>query len=251
MADHNMTFDKEKVSFNLARLKTNGETLELVVDPDMAVEYKTALKARKEKDMPEVGELDISEVVKSEEVFHDASRGQLASEHFIEEVFGSSDFTKIAEKILTEGEIQLTAEHRKQLRDAKKKKIIQIIHRNAVDPTTGLPHPENRIETALDNTHFKIEEYKKAEDHIEDALHALRPIIPIKFDTKKIELKIFAEYAAKVYGDLRRNKVLKENWNNDGSLTMVIEVPAGIRVEFVDKVNSMTHGNVEVHILEE
>ena len=248
---HNIKYDKEKVFFNLGRLKTNGEILEVVVDPDLAVEFVESVKSRKDPEMPEVGEPDIREVLKSEDIFHDASKGQLASENFLQQVFNTNDKLKIAERILIEGEIQLTSEHRKRIVDAKYKKIIDIIHRNAVDPTTNLPHPVTRIEIAMENAHIKIEPYKKAEDQVEDVLHKLKPILPIKFDIKQIDLIIFREYAHKVYGVLKKYKVLKESWNSDGSLSMRLEVPAGLRVEFIDKINSMTHGSVEITVLEE
>lgn len=248
---HSKTFDKEKISFNLARLKTNGEMLEIVINPDEAVEFKTAVESRENEDIPEVGEPSISEIVKSEHVFHDASKGELASEHFLQEVFGTIDFLKVAEQILLRGEIQLTAEHRKRIRDAKLKKIINIIHRNAIDPTTNLPHPVARIETAMENIHFNLDEYRSAEDLVEEVMHKLRPILPIKFEVKQIEIKVFQEYAHKVYGDLRKNKVLHESWNTDGTLSMTFEIPAGIKIEFIDKLNSMTHGNVEIEVKDE
>jgi ribosome maturation protein SDO1 len=247
----NIKYDKEKVSFNLARLKVAGHNLEIVVDPDQAIEYKTALKARKEKDMAEVGEPDLREVLKSEEIFHDAQKGQLASENFLQDEFNTIEPLEIAEKILLDGEIQLTAEHRKRIMDNKRKQIIEIIHRHAIDPTNGLPHPVSRIERMLEETHFKIDQYKRAEDQVDDAMHQLKPIIPIKFDTKQVEAKIYAEFAHKVYGNLKQYKILREAWNNDGSLTMLFEVPAGIRVEFIDKLNEMTHGNIEITVVEE
>ena len=248
---HEKTYTKEKVSFNLAKLKVHGENIEIVVDPDMAVEYKTALRLRKEKDMAEVGEPDVRDVLRSEEIFHDAHKGELASEHFLQDTFGTSEPIDVAKKILLDGEIQLTAEYRKSILDAKRKQIIEIIHRHAVDPTTGMPHPTSRIERMLEGVHFRVDEYKKADDQVQDALHALKPVMPIKFDVKQIQVKIYGDTAHKVYGSLKQHKVIRESWNTDGSLTMVFEVPAGLRVEFVDKINEMTHGGAEVDIIEE
>ena len=247
---HEKIYEKERVSFNLAKLKMHGENIEIVVDPNMAIDYKSALRRRKEKEMEEVGEPDIREVLKSEEIFHDAHKGELASEHFLKNVFGTSEPIDVAKKILLDGEIQLTAEHRKQIMDSKRKKIIEIIHRHAVDPTNGMPHPVSRIERMLEGVHYRIDEYKKAEDQVDDVLHVLKPIMPIKFDTKRIRVTIFGETAQKVYGTLKQYKVLKESWNTDGSLTMVFETPAGLRVEFIDKINEMTHGGAEVEVLE-
>ncbi len=245
------TYEKEKVSFNLARLKTHGEVLEVVIDPDKAIEYKTAIKKRHEKKMPEVGEPELREVLRSEEIFHDAHKGELASENFLKETFGTDEPLEIAEKILIDGEIQLTAEHRKSVMDAKRRKIIEILHKHSIDPTSGMPHPVSRLERMLEGVHFRVDEYKKAEDQVEEALHVLKPVMPIKFDIKRISVKIYGEVAHKVYGNLKQHKVLRESWNNDGSLSMTFEVPAGLRVEFIDKINEMTHGGAEIEVLED
>ncbi|MFP4656838.1 MAG: hypothetical protein ACLFNK_04645, partial [Candidatus Woesearchaeota archaeon] len=101
---YDKTFDDERVSFNMARIRMHGHVFEVVVDPDAAVEYKSALKARKEKHMAEVGEPDIRDVLKSEEIFHDAHKGQLASEHLLTEIFGTSEPVEVARQILLDGE---------------------------------------------------------------------------------------------------------------------------------------------------
>ena len=48
----------------------------------------------------------------------------------------------------------------------------------------------------------------------------------------------------KAYG-----KVLQEDYKNDGSLQAVVEIPAGMQEELMDKLNSLTHGSVIVDIL--
>ena len=104
------TMDHEKVSFNLARLKKGGKTFEFAVDADLAIDFRNG------KDIP------ISEIVKSEKIFSDVKKGEIAVESDLSELFGSHDFAKIAPVILKEGAIQLTAEHRALLRDVKRKK---------------------------------------------------------------------------------------------------------------------------------
>ena len=56
-------FDHQKISINLARLKTHGLNFEIVVDPDLAIDFKHG------KDV------EIRELLKAEEVFVDANKG--------------------------------------------------------------------------------------------------------------------------------------------------------------------------------
>ncbi|RMF55388.1 ribosome assembly factor SBDS [Candidatus Woesearchaeota archaeon] len=232
------TFDHERITFNLARLRKGGKTFEIAIDPDLAISYKHG------------ADVDISEIVKSEHIFSDVKKGELASETDLRNIFGTEKPLEVAEIIIKEGEIQLTAEYRKKVREEKLNKIIYLIHRNAVDPKTNLPHPPDRIQSAIKEAKVRIDEFKKAEDQVQDVLKNIREIIPIKLEVKKLQVVIPAEYAAKSYSTVKRfGKMLKEQWNNDGSLTAVIEVPGGMESNFYDKLNSLTHGNNEVKVL--
>ncbi|RMF06970.1 ribosome assembly factor SBDS [Candidatus Woesearchaeota archaeon] len=234
-----MTFEREKISLNLARIKKEGKHFEVAVDPDLAIKYK---------ENPEG--MDIRDVLKSEEVFYDAKKGELASEHELKQVFGTDDPLKVAEEIIRNGEIQLTAEYRAEMREKKRKQIIQIIHRNGVDPRTHLPHPAARIENAMEEAKVRIDEHKRAEDQVQDVLKKLRAVLPIKFEMKEIALHIPASYAGKTYGLVSSfGKLLKEEWQNDGSWVGVVEIPGGLEGEFFDKLNAITHGEMESKIV--
>ncbi len=233
-------FDRdEKISFNLARIKKGGETFEVVIDADMAVAYK------------EGKEVEVSEVLRSENVFHDAKKGELASGKLMQNLFETEDPIKVTEHILKNGEIQLTAEYRKELRERKGKVIVTLICRTCVDPNTHLPHPPNRIENALKEAKVKIDDFRTAEDQVKDVIDALRPVIPLKAEINKIAVKIPAEYAAKSYGVVKSGgKLIDDEWLTDGTWVGVVELPAGLREDFFNNLNKATKGNVETKILE-
>ncbi|MCF7866157.1 ribosome assembly factor SBDS, partial [Candidatus Woesearchaeota archaeon] len=112
---------------------------------------------------------------------------------------------------------------------------------------TGSPHPVTRIENAMNEAKIKIDEFKKAEDQIQEIMHLLKPIIPIKLETKKYKIHIAVQYASKLIGTLKGyGKVKTETWLNDGSYTCEIEIPAGIQEELMDELNSKTHGSVQI-----
>lgn len=225
----------ERIKLNLARLKKGGSVFEISVDPDLAVKFKK-------------GEaVEVGEVLKAEQIFSDAKKGELASEGKLKEVFGSGDVRKIAAVIIKEGEIQLTSEYREGLREQKKRKIIGLIHREGVDPATGLPHPPQRIENAFEEAKVKIDEYKGAEEQLEEVLSQIRVVLPIKLEQAKLELKIPSSYAGKAYSLVQKYcKILQEEWLSDGSWSASVEMPGGLKMEFLDKLNSMTHGDVVV-----
>lgn len=221
----------------IARLKKGGETFEILVDCDKAVEFKT-------------GKGDLSEVLATEGIFKDVKKGQRASESEIKRIFQTDDPDKVAETIIKKGEIQLTTEHRNRLREEKKRAIINIIHRNAINTQTNAPHPPQRIESALEQAKVHIDEFKKPEEQIAEILSKIRTILPIKFEIRELSVKIPPDYATKTYSLLKlSSKLINDMWQEDGSLLAMIEIPAGIQEEFEEKLNKATQGNVEIRIL--
>lgn len=221
----------------IARLKIQGETFEILVDCDKAIDFKS-------------GKCSLNEAIVTNEIFKDVKQGERASENIMKKVFKTEDKNKIAEEIIKKGEIQLTTEHRNKLREEKRKKIIELIHRNAIDSKTGLPHPVQRIELAMDEARVHIDEFKKAEEQVQEVLEKLRPIIPIKFEVWEMAIKIPAQYAAQSYRILKTYGTLKKDeWQNDGSLIAVIDLPAGMSEEFENELNKLTKGESETKIL--
>ena len=93
----------------------------------------------------------------------------------------------------------------------------------------------------------KIDEHKTAEDQVERIIKELQTVMPMRIEIKKFELKFQPTEAAKALSFLKRIATMnKSTWNNDGTLTCVVQVPAGTFDEFIDKINSFTHGNTEL-----
>jgi ribosome maturation protein SDO1 len=231
--------DQERVSFNLARLKKGGQRFEVVIDPDNAIAYRKGL------------DIDIKDVLKEEKIFTDAKKGVFAPETEMKSLFNSSEPLKVADIILKHGEIQLTTEYRDKLREEKKKRIINLIHRNAMDPKTRLPHPVARIENAFAQVNCKVDEFKSAEEQVADVVQKLRTVLPLKTELVKLQIDIPPQNAHQAYGVLKRmGDIKQETWGNDGGLTIKLELPAGMQEEVMNKMNSMTHGGVDIRILE-
>jgi len=221
----------------IAKLKTHGETFEILVDCDKAIAFKD-------------GEGDIKEVLAAQSIYDDSKKGMLASEIKLKQVFGTEDPLEVAKIIIQKGEIQLTSEYRQKLRDEKRKQIINIIHSNGVDPKTNIPHPMTRIEAAFEEVKVKIDEYESAEKQVDGILKKIRVVIPIKFVIKEIAVKVPSEHAGKAASSIRDfGKLLREDWQTDGSWVAVLEIPGGLEEEFHTKLNNITHGNVETKIL--
>ncbi len=236
-----MNFDPEKgsVSFNLARLKKGEHTFEVVIDPDLAIKLKQ-------------GEpVDVEDAVKSLHIFSDAHKGLLASEHVLKEVFGTDDPEEVAKVIIKEGDIHLTTKQREEIREKKLKQIIDLIHTNAIDPRTGLPIPPARIEAAIKEAKIHLDLTKKVDALLNEVVNKIKIIMPLRFEKKVLQVSLPSTYAAKVYGVLKElGELGKEEWLSDGSFICNMTIPAGRVNDVIDKLNNLTHGSVDVKILE-
>lgn len=223
----------------IARLETHGERYEVLVDPD------GALEARRSKE-----DFDVSRILAADMVFKDAKKGDKASEERMTAVFGTSNVLEVAKAIIKKGEIQLTTEQRRKKAEDRKKQIISIIARSAVNPQTGTPHPPQRIEKAIDEVKYRVDISKTAEEQVPEVLKALRPIIPIRFEERSIAVKIPAQYAAKAYPVVKSfGSIKKEEWQKDGAWVFLMDLPAGVAEEFFNELNSLTKGDVETKII--
>ncbi|ADD06864.1 SBDS family protein [Natrialba magadii ATCC 43099] len=225
-----------------ARLESHGARFEVLVDPDAALAMK-----RDEFD----GELE--EVIAAEDVFENASRGDRPAEDDLETVFDTTDPLEIIPEVVKEGEIQITAEQRREMQEQKRKQLINTIARNAVNPQMdNAPHPPERIENALEEAGFTVDPMETVESQVDDALDDLRPVIPIRFEEVTIAVQIPAEYAGSAQAQVRQfGDLEREEWQPDGSWIGVVTFPAGMQNEFYDVVNEHSSGKAETELVKD
>ena len=221
-----------------ARFESQGEKFEILVDPDLALELKKGK------------EVNFSDLLAVETVFKDSAKGTEQSPEALNKTFATVDIETIAKKIITHGEVQLTTDQRRQMRETRIKEVIEFISRNAMNPQTNAPHPPKRIENALTEAKIRIDEMKGVEEQVPAILKEIGKILPISLEHISIAVKIPAAHAAKTEHVLHKYKIVKESWLGDGSLIAVVEMPAGLRQDFLNDLNKTCHGDIETKILE-
>lgn len=223
----------------IARLESHGHQFEVLVDPD---------RAQAVRDDPDNKRIEAGDLA-ADKVFKDANKGDTMGDEPIEEVFGTTDAVTVAQRIVTEGEIQLTTEQRREMREKKRKAVVNYLATHAMDPQKGTPHPPQRIENAMENVKFHADPFRPTEEQAKELLDLLRPIIPIKIEQVQVYIKIPAEHAGAAYGIVKTvGELKKDEWQSDGSWEGVVEIPAGMQTELYDKLNERTKGNVQTRL---
>ena len=222
----------------VVRFSFEGEKFEILVKPDPALDYKLGKKK------------DISAVLISDEIYTDSGKGTKPSTEKLLAAFKTEDKTEIAQIMFEKGDLNLTTDQRRKMIDQKRKQIVEYIAKTYVDPRTHLPHPPLRIEQAMKDGRVSIEPQKNVEEQVKDIVEKLRSIIALKSENLQLEITIPAQYASQSYSVLKSvGSLKKEEWQTNGSLKAILEIPAAARPNVIDRLGSITKGSATVEIM--
>ena len=209
----------------IARFEKGGNRYEILVDPELVAQWK--------------GDNDsvvFEDMLATDEVWSDVKAGDRPTAEALENIFGSTDLHTCVEKILKEGSIQLTTAQRKQMVEEKRKQIV-----NAIATTATDPHPPTRIENALSEARFSVDPFLSVERQVQDAVDAIRSLIPLQFITVRLAFRVQGKDYGGVY-QLLRDSIQREEWLSDGSWACVVECPGGMKSDLISRVAKRSAG---------
>ena len=221
----------------IVRFSVEGEKFEILVKPDPALEFKIGKRK------------DISGVLISDEIYSDSNKGTRASTEKLMKAFKTTDSIAIATTMLQKGELNLTTDQRRKMVSEKRKQIVDNIAKTYVDPRSHLPHPPLRIEQAMDDARVSIDPFRNTDEQIKEIIEQLRSIIPLKSENMLLEILVPAQFAAQSYTVLKSFGTLKkEEWQSNGALKVILDIPAAARANVMDRLGSVTKGTASIEV---
>ena len=212
----------------IAKYEYCGEHFEILVDPDLAADYRN----------PDGPDVAIEDLLAVEEIFKDSKKGDKASDEAMNKIFETTDPIEVSKIILEKGTVQLTADQKRKMQEDKRKLVINKIAKEAVNPQNGLPHPVQRIENACDEAKVKFDPFT--------ALKAIKPLIPIRFEKAKVAVRLPGSAAGSAYSVIHGfGEIVNEEWQQDGSWIGIIEMPGGLQNSFAAKMAEISGGEAE------
>ena len=194
--------------------------------------------------------MEVEQILAVEDIFKDAKKGDKASEEAMMKAFETTDPLEAARIIIKKGQVQLTAQQRREMQEEKRKKIVATITREAINPQTKLPHPARRIEIAMEEAKIHVDPFKSVDEQVKIVLKAIRTKIPIRLEKVRVAIKIPGDYTGKAYNVIPEfGETKREEWQQDGSWIAVVEIPGGMQDIFYQKLNELTHGQVETKLI--
>ena len=221
------------------RYSSGGDKFEILVRPEAALEYKMGRRGYD------------GAIMVSDDVYTDSGRGTKPAAEKLLRAFGTDDPSEAARIILQKGDLSLTTDQRRRMTDEKRRQIVEYITRTYVDPRTHLPHPPLRIEQAMKDGRVSVDPQRGADAQAKEMVERLRSVIPLRAETVRLQVVIPAQYASRSYAVLKSTGSLKgEEWQNNGSLKAILEIPTGAKAGVIDRLGSITHGSAGVEVAE-
>ncbi|MBI4015910.1 MAG: ribosome assembly factor SBDS [Candidatus Aenigmarchaeota archaeon] len=219
----------------IARINKAGKKYEVLVDPELALAFRGG-KA-----------VEAGSLLAVEEVFEDVGKGTRAAAADLTKAFGTGNAKDVCLKIVKEGEVQLTTEQRRKMQEERERAVAAIISKQGVNPQTGAPHPIDRVLRAMEQAKARVSIERSAEEQVEAVLKIVQTVIPVKIEKVQVAIKIPAQYSGRGAGIVREfGYPQREEYSGDGSYLCVLELSAGMQQDLFSKLNSLTHGDVQI-----
>lgn len=152
------------------RLKKGGKRFEIAC-------YKNKLLDWKNKSTT-----NLSDILQTDKIFLNVSKGQLASKEELAAAFGQAATSQqIVEEIMRRGEMQVSEKERSVQSAASVKDIATIIAEKCLNSTTKKPYSANIIEKAMSEVHYTVSLSKSAKQQALEVIKQLqlKKTIPI------------------------------------------------------------------------
>lgn len=223
----------------VVRLKRKGKRFELACYKNKVLSWR------------EGNEKDIDEVLQTDSIFTNVSKGVLAKAKDLKLAFGTDDTTKILDEILRKGELQVSERERQYQSDNLFNEIAGIVTAKCVDPETNRPFSLGVIERAMKETiHYAVVPSKNAKTQAQTVIKLLSEHMSISR----------AQMRVRIDASTKKGKVMKEklnafvtsweqvDWNPGFEATILID-PGNYRI-IEDLVSAETKGQGTLDVLD-
>uniref|UniRef100_A0A0N5AF37 Ribosome maturation protein SBDS n=1 Tax=Syphacia muris TaxID=451379 RepID=A0A0N5AF37_9BILA len=168
-------------------------------------------------------EKNIDEVLQTEAVFSNVSKGQLAKRDDLVSAFGTEDQLEICKIILEKGDLQVSDKERQVQTESSFKEVANLIASMCVNPDTKRPYSVAVIEKALRDAHFSNKTSSSVKKQALEMIPKLREVMKIDRAEMRLRTSVDSSDAKKVYGRLKSlfKNIEVEDWDPQGNLEIV------------------------------
>ncbi|KAI8749265.1 hypothetical protein BgiMline_028570 [Biomphalaria glabrata] len=233
------TGQKRLTNVAIVRLKKGGKRFEIACYPNKVSQWRSKI------------ETDIDEVLQTQKVFTNVSKGEFAKVADLTKIFGTGDEAEICKLILSKGEIQVSEKERAAQLDEMFRDIATIVADKCVHPETKRPYPVTMIEKSMKAMHFSVKPSKNTKQQALEVIKQLKETGTLEIQRAHMKLRVVVpgKFGKKIRDHLHKIALETEEDSFENDLEMVILVDPGCYREIFDLVTSETKGKGQVEML--
>lgn len=223
----------------IVRMKKGGKRFELACYKNKVMDWRSEI------------EKDIDEVLQSDRVFANVSKGVLAKGADMERAFGTADEEKVCRIILEKGQLQVSSKEREAEFESKTLDIVSIVCSKCVNAETKRPFTTQMIEAAMKEIGFQVRPNKPPKVQALALVRELRAVLPIERAQMRVRVEAPRKCAKAVHVALKPylTATEEEEWLA-GALELVALIDPGSYREVEEKFQSSTRGQGSFEILD-
>ncbi|XXG60770.1 hypothetical protein AAC387_Pa04g2598 [Persea americana] len=169
---------KRLTNVAIVRLKKHGIRFEIACYKNKVLSWRSGV------------EKDIDEVLQSQTVYSNVSKGVLAKSKELIAAFGTDDHSKICLEILEKGELQVAGKERESQLSNQFRDIATIVMQKTVNPETQHPYTISMIERLMHEIHFAVDPHSSSKKQALEVIRELQKKFPIKRAPMRLRLII-------------------------------------------------------------
>lgn len=216
--------------FQVVRFKHGAQVLEVLCKPTMVLKFRE-------------GKMGLDNTLVTDVIFKAGKERDRASDALLAAVFGTMPHQDRLRKMLMEGEVELTVQERREKVAAKRLEVLNYIHKYYIDPTTKLPHPPARLETAVGGIRWVVDPDMPVDRQAQEVIEKLKGVLPLRRCEMEGTIEIPNSMVGSVQGVLHRNQVATRGEDYSPSkCTMNVAFVPGMFDTLMAELNRVTKG---------
>mmetsp|Transcript_29609 Transcript_29609/g.36035 ORF Transcript_29609/g.36035 Transcript_29609/m.36035 type:complete len:447 (+) Transcript_29609:85-1425(+) len=134
-------------------------------------------------------ETDISEVLQTDRVFTNVSKGQFAKSSDLKKAFGTSDQEEISRTILLKGDLQVSDRERDSQIQNTLLEIASMVASRCVDPRSNRPYTVSVIRDAIKKTGFRVNDKRSVKQQFLECVKLIKESGVLSIERARMELR--------------------------------------------------------------
>jgi ribosome maturation protein SDO1 len=167
---------KRLTNVAVVRLKKHGNRFEIACYKNKVLSWRSGV------------EKDLDEVLQSQIVYTNVSKGVLAKSKDLKEAFGMDDQSKVCLEILEKGELQVAGKERESQLSNQFRDIATIVMQKTINPETQRPYTITMIERLMHEIHFAVDSNNSSKKQALEVIRELQKHFPIKRSPMRVRV---------------------------------------------------------------